>query len=375
MTASFPVNSSYVNGDVYAAVDVNNYGDAINALYDASAVKLVTTKGDLLTGSAAATVVRTGVGSNNTVLRADSSQPGGVQWGLITSAMITDGTITGTDIASATITGSNIASSTITGSNIASSTVTNANLAGSIAYSKLVLTGSVTNTDLAGGIADSKLSTISTAGKVANSATTATSSSTASAIVARDADASFNAKTGYFQGGYLGGLDYTKAITAGDSGAITTNGEGVIRVGKYGLNTTAITTNQQTGSGTSYHISFYRNGVNVGSIAENGSTTSFNTSSDYRLKENVVPLENALVTVRQLAPKTYNFIAAPDLVQDGFIAHELAAVVPYAVIGEKDAVNDDGSIKPQQVDYSKLTALLVGAINELAGRLDALEAN
>jgi Chaperone of endosialidase len=363
--ASFPVNTSYVNGDVYAAVDVNSYGDAINALYDASAVKLVTTKGDLLTGSAAATVVRTGVGSNNTVLRADSSQPGGVQWGLITSAMITDGTITGTDIAS----------STITGSNIASSTVTNTNLAGSIAYSKLVLTGSVTNTDLAGGIADSKLSTISTAGKVANSATTATSASTANAIVARDSDASFNAKTGYFQGGYLGGLDYTKAITAGDSGSITTNGDGVIRVGKYGLNTTAITTNQQTGSGTSYHISFYRNSGNVGSISENGSTTSFNTTSDYRLKENVVPLANALATVRQLTPKTYNFIATPDLVLDGFLAHELADVVPYAVIGEKDAVNDDGSIRPQQVDYSKLTALLVGAVQELAGRLEALETN
>jgi len=86
MPATFPVRTNYVNGDIYAAVDVNDYGLATNALYDASAVKLVTTKGDLLAGSASATVVRVAVGTNNTVLCADSSQSGGLTWRAVTAS-------------------------------------------------------------------------------------------------------------------------------------------------------------------------------------------------------------------------------------------------------------------------------------------------
>jgi len=333
--------TNYLNGDTYSASDVNNTNTAVNIL--SATQSLIAAKGDLLSGSADDTLVKTTVGSNNTVLFADSTQTGGINWGLITSAMITDGTIQ------------------------------NADLAGSIAYNKLSLTGSITNADLAGSIADTKLSTISTAGKVSNSATTATSSSTANAIVARDADLSFNARTGYFSGGYLGGVDYTKAITAGDSGSITTNGDGVIRVGKYTLNVTGITINQQTGSGTSYHISFYRNGTNVGSISENGSTTSFNTTSDYRLKTEIGSVVGSLARLMQLRPISFVFNNNPDIEYDGFFAHELQSVIPTAVIGDKDAVDANGEIVPQQVDHSKLVPLLVASIQELTGRVEALE--
>ena len=210
---------------------------------------------------------------------------------------------------------------------------------------------------------------------IPNSATTATSSETAYAIVARDANASFTARTGIFKGGYLGGIDYTDAITAG-AGA-TDSGLGVIRVGKYTTNVTGITINHAQGAaaGTAYHMSFYRNGANVGSISDNGSNTAFNTSSDYRLKENVKELEGALVKVNALQPKTYNFITTPEITQDGFLAHELLEVVPYAVSGEKDALDTEGNIRPQQVDYSKLTALLVGAVQELSARVRELENN
>lgn len=345
-----PRPTNYIDGQIYSASDVNGTNTNLNLA--TAALSLVDAKGDILTGISDDTLTKTAVGANNTVLYANSSATGGVSWGTVTSAMITDGTITGTDIAS--------------------STVTNANLAGSIAYNKLVLTGSVTNADLAGGIADSKLSTISTAGKVSNSATTATSSSTASAIVARDADESFNAKTGYFGGGYLGGLDYTKAVVAGNSGTITTNGEGVVRVGKYGLNTTGITINQQGSSGTSYHISFYRSSANVGSISENGSTTSFNTTSDYRLKTELGSVSDALARLSQLRPISFTFNNAPGIEYDGFLAHEVDAVVPAAVTGEKDAVNTDGSILPQQIDHSKLVPLLVAAVQELSHKVAAL---
>jgi hypothetical protein len=220
------------------------------------------------------------------------------------------------------------------------------------------------------------LATISTAGKVSNSATTATSADTGSAIVARDGSNSFNARTGYFEGGYLGGLDYTNAVSAGIAGSLTTNGLGVIRVGKYSTGVTGITINHQqaAGSGTSYHLSFYRQGTNVGSISDNGSNTAFNTSSDYRLKENVKELEGALVKINALQPKTYNFITTPEITQDGFLAHELQEVLPYAVTGEKDALDNEGNIRPQQVDYSKLAVLLVGAVQELSAQVQELSA-
>jgi hypothetical protein len=103
--------TNYVNGDIFSASDINNTNTVINIL--SGSQSLIAAKGDILTGSADDTLVKTTVGANNTVLIANSAASGGVAWGLITSAMITDGTITGTDIASTTITGSNIANTTI----------------------------------------------------------------------------------------------------------------------------------------------------------------------------------------------------------------------------------------------------------------------
>ena len=104
-----------------------------------------------------------------------------------------------------------------------------------------------------------------------------------------------------------------------------------------------------------------------------GSTTSFNTSSDYRLKENVAPMTTGLATINALKPVTYDWIS-DNSQGEGFIAHELQAVIVHAVTGEKDAVNEDGSIKPQGVDYSKIVVHLVAAIQELSAKNDALEA-
>ena len=102
----------------------------------------------------------------------------------------------------------------------------------------------------------------------------------------------------------------------------------------------------------------------VGSITTNGTTTSFNNSSDYRLKENVKLIPNATEKVLRLKPCNFNFIGHEQEV-DGFIAHELQEVVPYAVTGEKDAVYEDGSINSQQIDPSKLIALLTASLQEL----------
>ena len=113
----------------------------------------------------------------------------------------------------------------------------------------------------------------------------------------------------------------------------------------------------------------------VGSVTTNGSATAYNTSSDYRLKENIVPLANAVTRVKQLAPKNFTWKNNSSIgVVDGFIAHELQAVVPEAVFGEKDGVDQDGKPKYQGVDTSVLVALLTAALQEALTRIEALEA-
>ena len=152
-----------------------------------------------------------------------------------------------------------------------------------------------------------------------------------------------------------------------------------------------------TGNTTASLFMFFNpaNG-NVGSIKTNAASTSFNTSSDYRLKENEVPLENAITKLKALKPYTFNFKTYPSDKVDGFYAHEAAEVVPTAVTGTKDEmaptyyksgdtipegkkVGDwtgqysSTEINPQGVDYGKFTPLLTKALQELVARVEALE--
>jgi hypothetical protein len=129
-------------------------------------------------------------------------------------------------------------------------------------------------------------------------------------------------------------------------------------------------------------IYFYslNRGSLVGYIGYNGSSVSYNTSSDYRLKENIAPMTGALSKVLQLKPVTYTWKETGKDGQ-GFVAHELAEICPDAVSGEKDAVNEDGTIMPQAIDTSFLVATLTAAIQEqqaiienLKARIEVLEA-
>ena len=116
-------------------------------------------------------------------------------------------------------------------------------------------------------------------------------------------------------------------------------------------------------------------GATVGSITVSGGTsTVYATSSDYRLKENIEPMTGALSVVSALKPCTYTWKENGEASQ-GFIAHELQAVVPDAVVGEKDAVNEDGSIKAQGIDTSFLVATLTAAIQEQQAIITQLQAD
>ena len=118
---------------------------------------------------------------------------------------------------------------------------------------------------------------------------------------------------------------------------------------------------------------FQRSGTTVGQIKCSNSATSYVTSSDYRLKENVLPITDALDRVALLKPSRFNFIINPDIPQDGFIAHEVSNIVPEAVGGDKDAVDEEGNIIPQGLDYSKIVPLLTAAIQELKAEIDLLK--
>lgn len=120
-------------------------------------------------------------------------------------------------------------------------------------------------------------------------------------------------------------------------------------------------------------LAFYRDVTVVGSISVTTTATAYNTSSDYRLKENATPLASGLSTINQLAPVEFTW-KADGSTGRGFIAHELQAVVPEAVTGAKDAVDAEGNPEYQGVDASKLVPYLVSAVKELKTRVEALEA-
>jgi hypothetical protein len=133
-------------------------------------------------------------------------------------------------------------------------------------------------------------------------------------------------------------------------------------------------------SSDGFIAAFYKDGTNVGSISVTSTATAYNTSSDYRLKNTIAPMTGALAKVALLKPCTYKWnVDGSD--GQGFIAHELAAVCPQAVSGEKDGVDAEGNPQYQGIDTSFLVATLTAAIqeqqaliNDLRARVAALEA-
>jgi hypothetical protein len=128
--------------------------------------------------------------------------------------------------------------------------------------------------------------------------------------------------------------------------------------------------NTDSGSGSQIVIDISRNGARTGYITNTNNATGFTSTSDYRLKENVQPMQNALAKIAELKPCTYKW-KSDGTDGQGFIAHELAEHFPDAVAGEKDAVDKDGVIQPQGIDTSFLVATLTAAIQEMKAIIDA----
>jgi len=197
-------------------------------------------------------------------------------------------------------------------------------------------------------------------------------------------------------------FSFTERMRIDSSGAVLINTTSATGTSKLVVesDTTTINpltlSNTRTSSNTDYAILFYRAGSLVGSVQTSLSATSYVTSSDYRLKENVTTSWDATSRLKQLKPSRFNFKADKDTTLDGFLAHEVSSVVPEAITGTKDAVevwkkedelpegvsvgdnklDDDGNTIPimQGIDQSKLVPLLVKTIQELEARIAVLEA-
>jgi hypothetical protein len=182
-------------------------------------------------------------------------------------------------------------------------------------------------------------------------------------------------------------LTGNNAFTQSSFGATTSSGSTqalVVRPNASGGGTTVglLTKNNGTSTGmviftddTATRLSSYNYaGTEVGYITTNGSTCTLNNFSDYRLKENVVSFTGAATKVKQLKPKTFTWINNPTIgVAEGFLAHELQEVVPNAVHGAKDAVDENNQPVYQGVDTTALIPLLTAALQEALTRIEALE--
>ena len=131
--------------------------------------------------------------------------------------------------------------------------------------------------------------------------------------------------------------------------------------------------NTAGGSGDQVIVNFYRGASITGAIRTTDGATSYTSASDYRLKENEVAISDGITRLKQLKPYRFNFKNNPDKTVDGFFAHEVSSVVPEAASGEKDAVDENGDIEPQEIDQAKLVPLLVSALQEAIDRIEVLE--
>jgi len=196
---------------------------------------------------------------------------------------------------------------------------------------------------------------------------TGSSSLAGAGIPTLSATNSFTGINGFGITATAGYSAYAKPPTSSGAGFVgQNNGAGV---------PFAAATNQASGTLIVFYDGVLPSVTTNGYVQLSGAGVNYYSASDYRLKQNVTPLSNATAKLKQLAPKTYTWISHPEAgTVDGFIAHELQAVVPQAVSGEKDAVYEDGKPKYQAVDSSNLVPLLTAALQEALVRIEALEA-
>jgi len=314
-------------------------------------------------------------------------------------------TTTATQVATGGITsGSNIVSDTDSTDDLGTTSVRWANLFvdGITATDQITATGFTGTLDGilgSGAAAAATLTTLNTSGAVNLNLTTDSTSSTSGALII---DGGVGVAKKLFVGTDLdvdGAATFNAGVIINESGIdadfrVETNGQGNI-IFADGANDTLHVQCSATPSATvsgfmfasdqfftsagatassNTQVRFYNANGLVGSITVADSATAFNTSSDYRLKENVSYAWDATTRLKQLKPARFNFISdSSNTLLDGFLAHEVSDTVPNAVSGTKDAEIQENGDGYQSIDHSKLVPLLVKTIQELEARITTLE--
>ena len=175
----------------------------------------------------------------------------------------------------------------------------------------------------------------------------------------------------YFRnaGAGTGNISWNHRLTILANGHILTNGNTSLPTGStsgFGFSSDQFYISY-TGTSANYIQRFYNSNGLVGSIMVNGSSTTYNTSSDYRLKENQVAISDGITRLKTLKPYRFNFKTDSSKTVDGFFAHEVTAV-PEAIAGEKDGT------EMQSIDHSKLVPLITAALQEAITEIETLKA-
>lgn len=180
-----------------------------------------------------------------------------------------------------------------------------------------------------------------------------------------------------------GNIKATEFIFIGETGAPENVTDSTVNPEKVRIKNNQISANgdnnaslllNRTGNDGDVAKFFRSGGTPSGSISVSASTTAYNESSDHRLKENIVDMADGITRVKQLQPRRFNFIVDAETTVDGFIAHEAQAVVPEAVTGTYNEVDENGDPVMQGIDKSKFVPLLTAALQEAIAKIETLEA-
>lgn len=371
-------------------------------------------KGDLVVASGTTVLAKLGVGTNGQFLKANSAAAYGVEWATVsgnvtrvssttTALTVTSGTTTpALSIASASTSASGIVmltNSTSTTSSVLAATATAVKSAYDVAAGALQASGSTITGELRvgttgsfvfeGSVDDGFETTLAVANPTIDRTitfpnetgtviTTGGSGVVTSTMIADGTIVNADINNSAAIAGSKITPDFSANVRIGQTDSDTpgadnsTYGASIRTLGNGYFSAQDAIAGLFNRSNNGALVSIRRAGAVVGSISVTASDTAFNTTSDYRLKENIAPIGSALSDVTRLKPCSYNFISAPGEKRQGFIAHELQEVVPQAVTGAKDAVDEAGPLY-QGVDASKLVPLLTAAIQELTARVAALE--
>lgn len=413
-----PSTGPFAEGDLWFDTDDGNKIYRYTSGSWATAVEL----GNSAISSLSASKLTAGT-IDASVITVSNINAGNISTGTLAADRIAAASITGSKIAAGTITASNIATNTITATQIAAGTITANEISASYIYAGTINASQITAGTITGRTVTATSGTRTITLDSSNAILTITDSS--SGILAGGGiNITSGSTTGtYGAGGFSFGGSVAISLSSNDlliQGGATSAirlqpGAGLgsttywvqveghlnsaaytLSTGTYDSSSTALTTgtylsasgaiiarrsnqipifaNRHSTTGTSEMIRLVYNGADAGGITTtSGGVPAFRNASDYRLKSDIQDFNNAADVIKALRLRSFKYNIEPDKTAVGFIAHEMQAVLPELVLGEKDAIDEEGNPAYQSITATNLIPYLTGALKEAILRIEALE--